>query len=276
MCPAYANADPINAFDPTGYDTLASVGTAMAMGAGLGGTLGAIDAALGNESILAGFGMGFAGGLVLGGLGALFPAFFASSFMLGLGMGFSVPFIVNSFQNGNNAQGVFRIFSGIFVPLALRNAAIARLAAASEAAFFARIAGLWKAVALRSNFMAAADAASGVAGSFVAGRIPLSENVAPGRYLYVVDEAGKMWLGPETLPAHSALVPAGAKVRSAGHIRINGDKTVDLNCLSGHYMRYQPLVYDSEKAAWLGAMSETILGRGLVPHDLMDANQFLK
>jgi hypothetical protein len=190
----------------------------------------------------------------------------ASSFVFGMNLGFSLPFIVDSFNRGKDAQGYFRIFTGIFVPIALRNAAIARLASASTSAVAARIAALWKHIPLRSNIMAG----DGFCGTYLGKRIQLSGTVKPGKYIYVVDKKGKMWLGPaDNAIKHSSLVPKGGKVRTAGEIVVRGDKTIDANTSSGHYMMADPILPGSaEEASWLLAIVETILDAGLVPKNV--------
>jgi len=240
-------------------------------GALVGGTIGGIDAALGGESIGWGIASGAAFGAVLGAAAALFPAVFSSSYFLGFGMGFAIPSIVSSFQQGKTAQGAFRVFTGIFIPIALRNAAIARLAAASEEALMAKIATLWKNIPLRTN---AYGLEPGVAGSYVNQRIRLSPETPPGRYLYVVDEEGRIWLGPQNdTVKHSSLVPPGAKVRSAGHVAVKTDGSLTLNCRSGHYMAETPIM-PAEEPSWLAAMAEIVLASGLVPKDLYPGGTF--
>ena len=267
----YVHGDPISGVDPSGNEfTLVGLGKSMAIGAIVGGTIGGIDAWLGGENVLYGIVSGAAFGALLGGLAFAFPAVFASSYMFGFGMGFSIPFIAQSFSEGKNAQGFFRVITGIGVPLALRNAAIARLLIGSRAAVSQRLAALWQAIKLRSNSYGLEP---GISGSYVNSRVPLSSNVAPGRYLYVVDEAGQMWLAPIEAEVagigvkHSSLVAHGERVRAAGHLVIKPDKVVNLNSDSGHFMRYAPIL-SSEEAAWFTAVVETILSGGLVPGDI--------
>lgn len=120
----------------------------------------------------------------------------------------------------------------------------------------------WLSVRLRDNLYGSEP---GIAGSFIASRIPFSSKVRPGHYLYVVDEYGRIWLGPlDDTVKHSSLVPAGALVRCAGHMTICEDGRIGVNCDSGHYMHYRPMLA-REEPYWQSAMMAAIHHAGFVP-----------
>lgn len=253
----YVHGDPIQGVDPSGLQfSVAGLGVSISIGATLGGTLGGIDAALGGQSVVVGVAQGAAFGAALGAAAYAFPAVFASKAALIAGSGLGIASAFQSFQNGKNAQDVYRVFTGVAIPLALRNVAISRLASISKA----NLAKLWGNVRVRSGF--STDPA--IAGSLVGERFAVG-NARPGRYIYVVDEAGNMWLGPNNA-RHQALVPRDSGVRAAGHIVIEANKSVRLNSRSGTFMMEDPILA-SEEASWLAAITETLLNAGLAVED---------
>jgi len=85
-----------------------------------------------------------------------------------------------------------------------------------------------------------------VAGQYLNERVTLTESVPPGRYLYVVDEQGAIWLGSiagiirtEGNPSleweirHSSLVPVGEPVRAAGMLVLDHRGNAAVNSASG-------------------------------------------
>ena len=250
----YVRGNPISGTDPSGEFWWALLGMA-ALGGVIGGVLGGIDAWLGDEDVFTGAWQGAAMGAALGGLGYAFPAVFASSYFTAFGMGFSIPFIVDAFARGKNAQGAFRVFTGIAAPLAIRNAAIARLASGVKA----NLLSLWNKVKLRTNAYAVEP---GITGAQIGSRININ-NAPEGRFIYVVDESGQMWLGPIAEGVnHSSLVPAGSKVCAAGVIEITSNRTARLNSASGHFMAENPILA-AEQPAWLTAITQTLLEAGI-------------
>lgn len=96
----------------------------------------------------------------------------------------------------------------------------------------------WAGLPHRTSIYGDSDA---LAGSFVGERIALSRLVPDGVYKFVVDVNGQMWLGsPSNDFAHSALVPRGEPVKSAGYIAIRNGRA-NVNSRSGHYMAHQPV-----------------------------------
>ena len=131
----------------------------------------------------------------------------------------------------------------------------------------------WEDVLLRSNRHGLEP---GVSGMHVDLRIPLSKAVAPGRYIYIVDESGMMWLGPiDESVKHSSLVPAGSLVRAAGHLAIKPGGVVHANSSSGHYMKDLP-VLKSEEPAWRRALTKTIEAAKLKPGTLDPGSSLIR
>ncbi|MHB1524597.1 MAG: putative Ig domain-containing protein, partial [Candidatus Dormibacteria bacterium] len=99
----YAGADPLNNSDPTGHDfTLASLGMTMSIGAGLGGAIGGIDAALGGadwRGIGLGVAIGAASGAALAGAAWYLPGLFTSSLFQYGGALLTLSGINDSLQN---------------------------------------------------------------------------------------------------------------------------------------------------------------------------------
>lgn len=248
----YVHGDPITGIDPSGEFSIVSFAIA---GGIIGALVGGIDAALGGGDIFdiaEGAVIGGAFGTALGALAFIFPAAFASNIAVGIGVSLGIAGAAQSFQEGKNAQGVFRVFTGIAIPLAIKNAALARFALQAKA----NLAKLWSAVRLRQGFQTDPT----IAGSLVSQRISIA-NAKPGRYIYVVDEAGNMWLGSNTA-RHQALLPKGAGARAAGHIVIEANKSARLNSRSGTFMQEQQ-IRSHEEPAWLAALTETLLQAGI-------------
>lgn len=121
------------------------------------------------------------------------------------------------------------------------------------------VARLWRQLPLRANFYGAEP---GVAGTNVAARLALTPDVKPGVYMYVVDGKGKMWLllaGND--PKHRSIVPAGARVRAAGWLKVTVNRLANINTRSGHYMQEQPFTAQ-EELTWLQAITDMLLYEG--------------
>ena len=122
------------------------------------------------------------------------------------------------------------------------------------------------------------DTLGGMAGSMLNRRIRISADMPEGEYIYVFDAEGKGWALPEgtevMLPnainnaplaaRHSSMLPRYGRAPSSGKLRVNGDKTVDVNLDSGHFFRDDPIVPGSgEEKAWLAAITEALSESGL-------------
>lgn len=242
--------------DPTGE----SFSVNLTISIGIGATIGGIDAALGGGDIFdiaEGALVGAAFGAAFGAIGFAYPTLMASKVILGIGLGVGTLGAFEAFHSGKNAQGVFRVFTGIAAPLALRQAAMARLTGLLRQARLS-IAKMWKQLPLRKNFYVE----PGIPGSNVPNRIALTPDVEPGPYMYVVDAKGKMWLlKPGGDAKHSSILPEGAQARAAGWLKINPDRTAKINTRSGHYMQELPLSPEQE-GIWLQAITEQLLVEG--------------
>ena len=73
----------------------------------------------------------------------------------------------------------------------------------------------------------------------------------------------------------TALVEAGAEVRSAGQIVVTADGAVHANTVSGHYMRRIPLARGQE-GAWIEAFEKSLEDVGLKRGQLFPDTRSLK
>jgi hypothetical protein len=92
----------------------------------------------------------------------------------------------------------------------------------------------WQRLGARTNTRLAASTEAHIMGRNVRTRQTFAQ-ASPGRYNYVVDTEGNLWLGPWQ-ENHSSLLPANAQARVAGEVVIKANGEVFVNSRSGHFM----------------------------------------
>jgi len=121
----------------------------------------------------------------------------------------------------------------------------------------------------RANTKLGASSEAKVMASYLEKRIPLSE-ARPGKYLYTVDEQGKVWLSPyEAGVNHSSVLPVGANARVGGEMVISETGEVSLNTASGHYMGKGQQLTAQEIPIFKQAMESVLKGAGFTPKRIL-------
>lgn len=130
----------------------------------------------------------------------------------------------------------------------------------------------WLLLPLRPNVFAGVAAERPFAGLLLNRRMRLTAETPAGRYLYVIDADGVLWLGPPFDPdgttfKHSSLLPAFDPVRAAGRLAIDADRHAGANTDSGHYMA-ETAITREEEAQWAEGMRAAMREAGLTPVDV--------
>jgi hypothetical protein len=101
-----------------------------------------------------------------------------------------------------------------------------------------------------------------LAGASVSTRVPLGPGMAPGRYMWVIDEQGVFYVG--AAQKHSGLVPAGQSVRGAGWLEVLPSGEVRVMAQSGHYMDgYFSGLTPAEISQWQAAVRAAAEAQGV-------------
>jgi hypothetical protein len=142
----------------------------------------------------------------------------------------------------------------------------------ADAVPFPDPAELFRRLPLRPNVFAAVAAEAPFAGLLLGRRLRLTADVSPGRYLYVVDAAGLLWVGPPFDPdgttfKHSSLLPAFEPARAAGRIAVATDRRAGANTDSGHFMA-EAAMTRADELLWGEAMRSAFALAGLTPADV--------